>query len=96
MNQISNRIRIDGATIYVASHKKAFLLFFLPIWLIGWTFGGIAVFSSVISGKANETLLFMLIWPCIWLLGELFVLYAFLWNAFGFEIISVQNGILTI
>ena len=96
MNQISNRIRIDGAAIYVASYKKAFLLFFLPIWLIGWTIGGIAVFSSVISGKANEAIFFMLLWLCLWLLGELFALYAFLWNAFGFEIISVQSGILTI
>ncbi len=87
---------MSGSEIRIASPKNIFLLIFLPIWLSGWTVGGVVAIKQVISGGAKEELLFMLIWLCFWLVGELLVLYVFLWGAFGREIISIQRGILKI
>jgi len=96
MNQIGKRIKISGLEIQIASPNNIFMLIFLPIWFTGWTVGGIATISHVVSGKAGEELLFMLIWLCMWLVAELFVLYVFLWGVFGREIISIQHGNLEI
>ena len=71
------------------------MLIFLPIWLIGWTIGGGAAIMQLTSVQGYEAW-FLLVWLCGWLAGELFALYAFLWLAFGYEIIKLEHRNLSI
>ncbi len=81
--------------IRISAPKNIFMLLFMPIWLIGWTIGGGLAMRQLISGQTNEAW-FLIIWLCGWLMGELFVLYSFLWSAFGKELITAENGTLQI
>ena len=95
MEQLGKRIKILGSEIQISSPKNIFMLIFLPIWLIGWTIGGAFAIKALVTGEVKEAW-FLLIWLCGWIFGEVFVSYAFLWGAFGREIISVKNGIVRI
>ncbi|HOF12965.1 MAG TPA: hypothetical protein PLZ38_08900 [Spirochaetota bacterium] len=88
---MKNRIQLISQTnfeMHILLKKKWSIIIFCVIWLAGWTAGGIAV---IIDIGTNPTP-FMIIWFIVWLLGELFVLYALLWNAFGKEIIKQLNN----
>jgi hypothetical protein len=100
MNKIGKRISLipkdDGFEGHIATPKNKFMLGFLPIWLTGWTIGGIVALFILISGKGEDGSWFLMIWLCFWAYAECFTVYAFLWNAWGKEIISVQKGTLEI
>jgi hypothetical protein len=72
-----------------------FILIFMPIWLAGWTFGGSIATWQIFSGQSKESW-FLVLWLFGWLAGELFVLYAFLWAAFGYELITSEHGMIII
>jgi hypothetical protein len=73
-------------------------LSFLSVWLVAWTFGGIFVLYELLSGDAIEKGIvgFLLSWLFGWVVGEVVVVYIWIWVAFRKEIISIQNGLLTI
>ena len=95
MNKIGKRISVSASEIRIASPKNIFILIFMPVWLIGWTIGGAAAIWQIVSGQAKDAW-FLLIWLCGWLAGESFVLYAFLWGAFGYELLTGEHGVLNI
>jgi hypothetical protein len=92
---MDKRIRVLNGEIRIASPKNLLMLLFLPVWLIGWAFGLAAVIRALLSQHVTERL-FLIFWLCGWSIGGLFILYAFLWIAFGYEIVSNQNGFLII
>jgi hypothetical protein len=95
MDKIGKRIKILGSEIHISSPKNIFMLIFLPIWLTGWTIGGVVTIGVLVTGKAKEAW-FLVIWLCGWIVGESFALYTFLWGLFGFEVITVEFGNLKI
>lgn len=82
---------LGGIIARIRTRKHVFLLIFLPIWLTGWTFGGISAITAIVKGT-NETG-FMIMWLCGWFFGEMFALTAWLWNAFGQEVVSINRGL---
>jgi hypothetical protein len=82
-----------GITVRVPARKKGWLMFFLPIWLVFWTIGGVAAFTAFITGANREP--FLIFWLIGWAFGETMATIIFLWTAFGEELISIQNGLFT-
>src|SRR3954467_14967458 len=81
---------LSGVTARIKTRKNMPLLIFLPIWLTGWTVGGVAAITAVLSG--NDETGFLIIWLCGWFVGEISALSTWLWNAFGQEVVSIGNG----
>jgi len=82
--------------VRIATRKQWFLLLFLPVWLAGWTVGGIAAITQLLSkGTDPGGRVFLLVWLVGWAFGEVFCCYLWLWNAFGKEIVRVGSGLLT-
>jgi len=80
----------NAITIRFKTPKNWFLLLIGPIWLAGWSLGGVAAISALIVGTQDR--LFLALWLCGWIVGEIWVSYIMLWTAFGEEIISIRNG----
>jgi hypothetical protein len=80
----------NGITVTIKAKKNWFLLAFLPFWLTGWTIGGIAAISALITGKSEGP--FLIIWLCGWIVGETLVILIWSWTAFGQEVISIRDG----
>ena len=101
IGKISNRVTYwdEGVAfeVRITARKQWFLLLFLPVWLAGWTAGGIAAFRQLFSkGIGEEGGMFLLIWLVGWAFGEVFAGYAWVWNALGKEIVRAGSGLLTI
>jgi len=95
LNKIGKRIIVSASDIRISSPKNVFILIFMPVWLAAWTFAGAMVFWQVFSGQSKEAWSLVL-WLLGWLAGELFVIYALLWGAFGYELITLEHGMITI
>jgi hypothetical protein len=52
------------------------------VWLLGWTFGGLAAASQVPKGSPGEAG-FLLLWLCGWVVGECVVVCTIAWQLFG-------------
>jgi hypothetical protein len=78
---------VDGAEqITIRAQRNIFLMLFLPVWLCGWTFGGVAAFTSLWTRGFQP---FLLVWLCGWALGEIFVAATLCWMFSGAEILRV-------
>lgn len=95
MNKIGKRIIVSASDIRISSPKNVFILIFMPVWLVGWTAGGVIAILQIFSGQSKEAW-FLVLWLFVWLAGELFVIYVFLWGAFGYELITSDHDIITI
>jgi len=80
----------SGLSITIKTYKNWFLVFFLPIWLTGWTVGGIAAIHALVRGPDRNP--FLVVWLCGWFAGEILVTLNWLWNVFGREVVSVRAG----
>jgi hypothetical protein len=87
-------------SITIPSPKSIFVSLFLPVWLGGWTVGGVAAARAFIYGAAspnsnagfsNGGQLFLGFWLCGWFLGESFAIYSLLWMFFGSENIRIDH-----
>ena len=78
--------------IRIPAKRTVFILAFLTIWLCGWAFGEvtapIAFFTA--SHKQSGAAAFLLVWLCGWTLGGALVIYVWLWQLKGCEIITVS------
>jgi hypothetical protein len=98
---MTNRITYleQGSTleIRIPTRKLGGFLVFLPVWLAGWTAGGVAMLIALISGNPVGGIGFAVLWLVMWACGWLFTTYAWLWMAFGREIIRAgEGGVLTV
>jgi hypothetical protein len=90
--------RVPGAglvELHIAARKEWGNLLFLPVSLAVWTLGGLMVMKAVIHPQPETPRVFFALWLVGWLLGELWVIYTWLWTAFGKEIVCVTEGALT-
>jgi len=84
----------DGLDLLIATKKHRGLLIFVPFWWAGWTAGGIFAVISLVTGESFGG--FLVLWLVFWAVAWLVTGYAWLWSAFGQEIVRVRLGTLSI
>src|SRR5262245_477300 len=79
-----------GLELRIPTKRKPFILLFLPIWLVGWTFGWVAAFSQLMSSQAElGARAFLLVWISFWTVGGAFAWLALAWSLAGREIVTL-------
>jgi hypothetical protein len=87
---------VSGTELYILSKKDWGSLIFIPVWLAFWTFGGITAMKWVIHPGPSTPRAFITLWLAGWLFGEVWAIYWWLWTAFGKEIVTIREGVLSI
>ena len=77
--------------IVIPAARNWFILLFIPVWLTGWTFGGIAAMHDLVFGAGGA---FLAVWLAFWLVGWLFAASWLGWNISGQETLSIEGGAL--
>ena len=96
----------EGLLITIPAKKNWGLIFFLGVWLIGWTFGEAAAVHELLRVhrshaahmSANAQLVinfFMLVWLTGWTVGGGVAALLWLWNFVGVELILLGPSTLT-
>jgi hypothetical protein len=95
--------RVDGALqVIVPAQLNWFIMAFMSFWLACWTMGGVAAARTVLGLQGGLTMKtvpgqgsgFLVIWLCMWCLGEVTVLYQLLWMMLGRETLSLSHSAL--
>lgn len=84
----------NGITVRLRPKKSWLALCYLPIFLTAWTFGGIGVVKESLKGDERDYPI-VLLWLVFWLVAEFLLIFAFLWNILGEEIVSIRGGVFT-
>jgi hypothetical protein len=71
--------------IRIKARRQVFALLFLPVWLTGWTVGGVVAISQVL----HEFSLFLCLWLCGWAVGWVFAAGTIAWMLMGAETVRV-------
>src|SRR5215471_11979231 len=87
---------VSGTELHILAKKDWGSLLFIPVWLAGWTFGGITAMKWVIHPGSSTPRAFISLWLAGWLLGEVWAVYWWLWTACGKEIVTIREGVLSI
>src|SRR5437588_8837092 len=97
---LSNRIRRigapDGVELHIRAKKDWSTLLFFPVWLAGWTVGGIMVMRVLMHPGPSTPRAFFALWLLLWAVAEVWVAYQWAWTAFGKEIVKIGQGMLII
>jgi len=81
-----------GERIRIKARRQLLPLLFLPLWLAGWTAGGIAAISQLIRHFEP----FLVFWLCGWAFGWVFAAGTIMWMLAGVETLSVVGADLEI
>jgi hypothetical protein len=73
--------------IRIKARRQVFALMFLPIWLAGWTVGGVFAITAVV----RQFNLFLVLWLCGWALGWVYASATIAWMLFGSETLRVVD-----
>jgi hypothetical protein len=74
-----------GEVIRIKASRQVFVMLFLPLWLVGWTFGG----GAAIYALFTQFQFFLLFWLCGWAVGWVAAAGILLWMFAGSETISL-------
>jgi len=87
----------EGLSVKMRAPRAGCLVAFLGVWLVGWTFGGVAAMRSLFSAgdPLNPLSLFLLLWLCGWMVGEVFVALAIAFMLDGQEVVLLDAAKLT-
>lgn len=77
-----------GEQIRVRVTRQVWPMLFLPVWLAGWTAGGIAAITSLFVDFQP----FLVFWLCGWALGWVMAVGSLAWMFGGSETIRVVGG----
>src|SRR5688572_28836534 len=77
----------SGERIRIPARKFVFAMLFLPVWLTGWTVGGIVAITELLTTFS----LFMLVWLSFWAVGWVAAAGTLAWMAFGSETLRVAG-----
>jgi hypothetical protein len=95
-NRVHKLSSLSSNGIYITARKEWWSLAFTPVWLVGWTFGGITAMKWVLRPGPSTSRGFISVWLLGWAFGEGWAIYQWFWAAFGKEIIEIREGELTI
>jgi hypothetical protein len=87
---------VNGVELHILAKRDWGSLIFVPVWLIFWTFGGLTAMKWVIHPGPSTPRAFISLWLVGWPLGEVWAIYAWLWAAFGKEIVTIKEGSLNV
>jgi hypothetical protein len=98
-----------GLRIVIPVRRHLFTILFLGFWLLGWAFGEVTAAAALVchgagvdcgpfqpTGPEGGASLFLLIWLLAWTVGGVAALAAWLWVAFGREIVTVTDRAVTV
>jgi hypothetical protein len=87
------RVESDAGVerIVIPAGRNWFVMLFLPVWLLGWSAGGISAFAQIMAG---EDVGFLLVWLTFWAVGMIFAISWLGWQLSGKEILFVERGAL--
>ena len=88
--------QISGMELHILAKRDWGSLIFMPVWLAFWTFGGILAVKVLLHPGPSTPRAFFSLWLTFWLLAEVWVIYWWLWTAFGKEIVTIREGALNI
>ena len=93
---LSRRLRTSqthaGAVISVRAKRQPFVMLFMGVWLCGWTFGGVAAGSALLTGDGDlGGRLFLSFWMMGWAIGWVLVTSSLLWMLAGQESLTVSR-----
>lgn len=54
--------------------------------------GGVQAIRSLLDPPSGQPAFFMALWRFWWAFAEVFIVFAWLWNAFGKEVVTVRLG----
>lgn len=78
--------------IVIPTKKNYFLIIFLIVWLGGWFLGERFAINEVFySETANKSINFVSLWLFFWTIGGILAIFTWLWNVFGYEIITITS-----
>ncbi len=89
----------DAIILKAPSYKETFLLIFIPLWLLGWFYGLIAVAISAFTGTLfrlnpdwhpGALTGFSLLWATVWIFSGLRLMLVWLKMAFGLETMKFE------
>ena len=78
----------DGEQIRIKAPRQLWPMLFLPVWLVGWTFGGVAAFAQLLARFEP----FLVFWLCGWALGWVMVAGTLVWMFAGSETLRVVGS----
>lgn len=81
-----------GEQIRVKARRQIWPMLFLPVWLTGWTAGGIAAIYAAIQDFDP----FLIVWLCFWAIGWVSVAGILVWMFTGSETVRVVGSDLEI
>ena len=87
---------ITGIELHILAKKEWGSLILLPLWLAGWTFGGIMAMKWILHPEPSTPRAFIWVWLVGWASGESWAVYQWFWTAFGKEIVQIREGALTV
>ncbi|MDJ1466334.1 hypothetical protein QNI19_21540 [Cytophagaceae bacterium DM2B3-1] len=82
--------------IIIPYKKNWFTILFLIVWLGIWVSAELAAVAWVINGERDLTLVFSLCWLAGWTIGGLSAIRTLVWMGIGKEIITLEQGVITI
>jgi hypothetical protein len=86
-----------GPEIVIPVRRNWPLVVLMPLWLILWTSGIAGVEREIVSGRARGGEAgFFEVWLVAAVFGAGAVVYAWLWNAIGREVVGLRSGALVI
>jgi len=85
-----------GVRVVIPTRKRWFDLLFAPVWLVGWAMGEYSALGAIFGEPDGPTPWFLVLWLVIWTFGGVAVLGAFVYGAFGREVIEAAGGTLRV
>jgi hypothetical protein len=86
-------------SVTVPVRSNWFVTFFVGFWLCGWAIGEVMVPVSFFRDTGEGppgAVAFILVWLALWTVGGGAVLYIWLWNLVGEELVAVGQGSLVL
>jgi hypothetical protein len=82
-----------GLRAVVPARKHWLFLLFMCVWLTGWCFGEFTAANQLLHPSRHDTdRWFLTLWLTGWTLGGTWAFFCVLWQIFGRELISVEEG----
>jgi hypothetical protein len=86
-----------GRELAIPVRPNWIVLVIVPVWLTLWISGIVGAAGQLTSGRARGGEAgFFEVWLAMALAGTMAVVYGWLWNAIGREVVSLRSGLLVI
>jgi hypothetical protein len=88
----------DGVAIRIPAKRNVFIMIFIGFWLCGWCAGAVGAFTQILRGTGAGAgphtpppgVAILVVWLCFWMLGGVVILFAWLWQFKGCELVTVS------